>query len=99
MTRGSYITRGAVESCTYGSTVAMNGRSEYIRDRFSSSSVTTEGELNTITSVFKSWIYMISPKNGQSHSFQLCTALTIFCSPFCIRQPGFLSANREDTSQ
>ena len=99
MMHGSYITRGAVESCTHGSTVAMNGRSEYICDRFPSSSVTTEGEFNTTTSVFTSWIYMISPKNDQNHSFQLCTALTIFCSPFCICQPGFLGVNGEDTSQ
>ena len=41
----------------------MNGRSEYICDRFSSSSVATEHEFNTTTSVSSSRTYIRSPNN------------------------------------
>ena len=51
---------------THGATVvAKKGRSEYICDRFSSSSVAAEAEFRAITSRPKIRVYIISPGNAQ----------------------------------
>ena len=88
------------EGFTHASTVAMKGRSEYICDRFSSSSVATEGEFRTTTSISKSRMYIISPKNCQSQALRLRTiVLTILRPQFCVSPERFLGINGEGTSQ
>lgn len=71
---------------TYGTVVGIKGRSEYIRDLFSNSSVATEAEFRTTMSAFKSRMYIISPSTKVQNPAPVeWIILTIRFPPFRIR--------------